>query len=1661
MVKKLFISILVALIIVPSLEYFSSSSAAIELVPTDEKTNKLLNLGYTNQEIEDILVEQEVNDSDFKFIIDSKGKMLKNDSLTVKSTVTSNTPLLSISKYIVPQSNETIKDQSNKINHIDLDNKNAPYFLDNKKEVISPIDGTLNISENDMSLTGSNGLSFDLKRTYNSSKSQFYDMSGEVISVGTNTYYVEFLVSEYKEIKAYGANASLYSTYEKDLTCNGTRDFVQESSSSSNLIEYYTSKTEALSKVNYWKTRGIVVSKPPWVDPRPKCQLGYQHRNVYFTDGTSYLNENVDHENVFSSTGKTEVFTGGPFYSYTQAQTYKEELLKYKGSEISNSEIWLGSDSERYRYSYRINSNPNPTIHQDSYESAINKVEKSYFDKKFPLGKGWGWDIPSIQITDNTKILHLGSNGSYEIKDNNLQGYLWKDLTFGNNRNQVVNGEKSEYSLINLEGITHYFNSAGELIKIEDTYGNYIDFLYSTNPVYGKVLSEINNNTGKKISISYSTNEVNVTQGQKVVKYLKSKRDDIELLNQVIDPLGRTTTFDYQITDAKFNLLNSNPEKINPYALLVGITHPTGAKTSYNYNGIPSKVKIGENAVNEQYSVVNRFDKITFENGYVNNLNFAQFEYENTDSKPFTESYNFNTKKVTETKTTDYTIKRSYNPVQKSVKYYSLSEIEGNTKNRKIREYTYDELKGITEPIKVTTYFEDLTIKEKSLPVVTEKTFDDYGNVIREVNEVGAETTYVYDPITHLLTDIIEPIDSSLKKYTHYERNPQGSVVKETVKENDAAGKQIYESLYESFDPYGNYLMKTTTANGKQYVNRYEYGPQYSHSLLTEEGTTVTDLNGAKKEIVTAAEYDIYGNQTKYVDGNGNTTVYSYDLLNRETSILNPDNSMQRMLYDDKKNIIEMTDEEGIISFTEWNPLGWKIKEGFKQDGEYLARNIFHYDSQGNISISSNILGQETSYTYDMFDRIISETNPDGHTKEFKYDDIHQTQTTIDEEGNKILEELDNLKRIKKRNTYVSDGVRTEDFKYNYLDQVIQTINPKGKATTNKHDVLGNLNSVIMPNSEITRYEYDYLGNIIKVIYPDNSTFVKNYDEGGRLLSETDPSQRNTIYTYDNNDLMVSKIDRNNNKHQYEYNKRNLIKKVINDSGTVEFDYYLNGKRKNMLDSTGSTKYGYSQLDGSLVKIEYPDGKSISYKYDKLGNKEEVTSPFNLKISYQYNQASKLTSLKLNNDSLPSVQYSYFKNGLVKQKDFSNGTSTIYDYDHQDLVQVSEKSALEVINEYGYGFDGNQNVEKIVENGNTQSLQYDDVNRVQQYTDNEETYQYDLKNNREGLAAANLIGKLQNKSYNYDSNNRLIQATIGDKKVSYLYNGDGLLYERTEGDTTTRFYYDTGKLLATGVGLSSDSNISKDITHYITGTDLEMLVDYNNKTFFYGYDGLNNVRELQDSSGLAVNKYSYDLWGNITEEVSTVNNPFVYTGEYRDPLTSLQYLKSRWYDSALGKFITEDTFEGVPNNPLSLNRYSYVEQNPLIYHDPEGTSSFLKRKLETGTGGGGSKGAGKIVPTEKGKGNVTKGGLNFTPTTAKHMDNAGRFVPVQTLKLAIKGKGYKDPRGSRATMYYTTMYKNGRKYNLEVLYDRKTNTIWHFEYARKAMGPLETIPKPK
>ena len=89
-------------------------------------------------------------------------------------------------------------------------------------------------------------------------------------------------------------------------------------------------------------------------------------------------------------------------------------------------------------------------------------------------------------------------------------------------------------------------------------------------------------------------------------------------------------------------------------------------------------------------------------------------------------------------------------------------------------------------------------------------------------------------------------------------------------------------------------------------------------------------------------------------------------------------------------------------------------------------------------------------------------------------------------------------------------------------------------------------------------------------------------------------------------------------------------------------------------------------------------------------------------------------------------------------------------------------------------------------------------------------------------------------------------------------------------------------------------------------------------------------------SGEIENQYDYDIFGNPTLTVENYLNSIRYAGEFYDAETGLYYLRARYYDPYIGRFISEDSYWGEDNNPLSLNLYTYAHNDPLKYIDPTG-----------------------------------------------------------------------------------------------------------------------------
>ena len=115
---------------------------------------------------------------------------------------------------------------------------------------------------------------------------------------------------------------------------------------------------------------------------------------------------------------------------------------------------------------------------------------------------------------------------------------------------------------------------------------------------------------------------------------------------------------------------------------------------------------------------------------------------------------------------------------------------------------------------------------------------------------------------------------------------------------------------------------------------------------------------------------------------------------------------------------------------------------------------------------------------------------------------------------------------------------------------------------------------------------------------------------------------------------------------------------------------------------------------------------------------------------------------------------------------------------------------------------------------------------------------------------------------------------------------------------------------------------------------------------FYVYDNPGrSVTSLVDDSANVLNTYEYDSFGNVTSRREDASNNFKYAGEQFDEEIGFIFLRNRYYDPKIGRFISKDLFPGFVRNPQSKNPYVYASNNPVNSVDPLGLQSAIEYEL--------------------------------------------------------------------------------------------------------------------
>lgn len=191
----------------------------------------------------------------------------------------------------------------------------------------------------------------------------------------------------------------------------------------------------------------------------------------------------------------------------------------------------------------------------------------------------------------------------------------------------------------------------------------------------------------------------------------------------------------------------------------------------------------------------------------------------------------------------------------------------------------------------------------------------------------------------------------------------------------------------------------------------------------------------------------------------------------------------------------------------------------------------------------------------------------------------------------------------------------------------------------------------------------------------------------------------------------------------------------------------------------------------------------------------------------------------------------------------------------------------------------------------------------------------------------------------YDGFNRLVRTELikatARTVVEYAYNGDDLRIKKTvrrsdKGNAAeaTSYLYDRQHVILETRGNESIS--------YARGINYIGRVDNAGTLSYFLYNGHGDVVQTVSEAGEIENQYDYDIFGNPTLTVENYLNSIRYAGEFYDSETGLYYLRARYYDPYIGRFISEDSYWGEDSNPLSLNLYTYCENDPIQYVDPTG-----------------------------------------------------------------------------------------------------------------------------
>ncbi len=762
-------------------------------------------------------------------------------------------------------------------------------------------------------------------------------------------------------------------------------------------------------------------------------------------------------------------------------------------------------------------------------------------------------------------------------------------------------------------------------------------------------------------------------------------------------------------------------------------------------------------------------------------------------------------------------------------------------------------------------------------PVTTTTGYDSDGNPTSVTTPNGASTTMAYDHLGRQTSTTLPPVTLA-----------SGSIV-----------QPVQSTAYDGED----HVVRQVNGNGDTTQSSYDPLGRLVASVNPVSGTQITTYNATE---LTATQ-----------DPVGNTSHYQYEGAGRLTQVTDPLTGTALYQYDPVGNTTVITSGDtsgGVIQvqtqqYNSRNQLTSAAATG--PDGT-TQTTTYGYDQDGNPTYQQDANGQVTLTSYDAADRPVAlrldpSAGVTGPQENYGYDPTGNMTRTVDMDGRVSTSIYDGDSRLLSSvsMTGTTTTVSTAsgyDPNGNTITQTQQSVDAANPGLVQTHSSAAAYNAADWETSSTddgltTSYGYDAAGQLkTHTIAVGGSPVTFTLDPQGRATSESEVGGANaTSFGYTKND-QVNSVDMPGGVHQG----------ALYDGSSRVYSITAAGPTTAQTTTTLSSGYGYGyNAVGWTTNVTAtvnggPRGASYTQliTHNSLGRVTGVIGGLDAPESWAYNSAGSIIS------------------------DTEGGATTVYTY---NASAPTEQMAHQTLTP-GRGI---------------------------------EYRWYDQHGNTTVISSTDLIttGYQVNTHLSYDAEQRPITITLEDHDaslptttvtmatVNFGYNALG---QRSAYTSTTagypalsyaaRMQYRDGQLAQAVIisGTATGNTTYTDTYIYDQGGNpLELIRARSSGVtdrYWYVLDGRGNVVALTDSAGKVVDRYSYDLWGEVklATEDPTVRQQLRYAGYWYDTKLDWYWLSVRSYEPE-GWFIQPD-----PSMIEGTRSYIYVSDDPIDVQDPSG-----------------------------------------------------------------------------------------------------------------------------